>query len=336
MPLVAIVGSSAASSSPTIPERIKYENKKYYRSLHLPQHRIRRPERQVPYPSYHPLSRYLRLNDDDEFNADDKNGTRNSRRKAGQTPHRKQRRTEQQSRRRRRRDVDYSNENEFIVEDKVLLDDSGELLHYWTVTGRNLITSSSYSSATDMSGVSGAVANDEISDESAKLLMDVDQLTSKNSSGWSGFEGGDENDMKETIIENALPYIGEQPTTFETATTMDVVASSITETANSTESIYQPIRLRAIFTDDQTSGFQYLTDTQRTILMEQIVNPALFAWSKALSVVPVGGDDIIDEGSKDNGDNDNHDTVQHDSLVVDKTQLYDGETCGPGLVSMFS
>ncbi|KAL7435663.1 hypothetical protein ACHAXH_005418 [Discostella pseudostelligera] len=44
--------------------------------------------------------------------------------------------------------------------------------------------------------------------------------------------------------------------------------------------------------------------------MEEIINPALFAWSKALHVVPVGGD-----------------------LVVDQSQLYDSVSCGPGLDS---
>lgn len=62
--------------------------------------------------------------------------------------------------------------------------------------------------------------------------------------------------------------------------------------------------------------------------MEQIVNPALFAWSKALRVVPVGGRDDDDEDDGDSGGN-----VDGDSLVLDQTQLYDNESCGPGLVS---
>ena len=76
-----------------------------------------------------------------------------------------------------------------------------------------------------------------------------------------------------------------------------------------------------------------MTDAQRTILMEQIVNPALFAWSKALSVVPVGNDD--DDDDNVNGGSTATSSGNNDSLLVDKTQLYDGESCGPGLVSCF-
>ena len=47
--------------------------------------------------------------------------------------------------------------------------------------------------------------------------------------------------------------------------------------------------------------------------MEDMINPALYAWSKALHVIPVGAGD---EGN----------------LVVDETQLYDGVSCGPRLV----
>ena len=91
-----------------------------------------------------------------------------------------------------------------------------------------------------------------------------------------------------------------------------------------------------------------MTDTQKTILMEQIVNPALFAWSQALRVVPVGNDDNDDDnefgvdgagagagaGGKNDGGNNTTGGKNNDSLVVDKTQLYDGESCGPGLVSL--
>jgi hypothetical protein len=64
--------------------------------------------------------------------------------------------------------------------------------------------------------------------------------------------------------------------------------------------------------DDETSGFKYLTPTQREILMEDIIKPALFAWGRALHVVPVSA------GGR---------------LVVDESQLYNGMSCGPGLDS---
>ena len=89
-------------------------------------------------------------------------------------------------------------------------------------------------------------------------------------------------------------------------------SSSSSSSPSSSSTLYQPIRLRAIFTDDVTSGSKYLTPTQREILMEEIINPALFAWSQALHIVPV------------------HPEWK---LVVDKSQLYDGVSCGPGLDS---
>jgi hypothetical protein len=46
----------------------------------------------------------------------------------------------------------------------------------------------------------------------------------------------------------------------------------------SASSPYKPIRLRAILTDDETSYSKYLTALQRKILMEDIINPALYAW----------------------------------------------------------
>eukprot|EP00984_Skeletonema_dohrnii_P022907 scaffold12012_cov205-Skeletonema_dohrnii-CCMP3373.AAC.1 len=354
--LLACTSVVSSRSSSAIPERTKQQHNHPNNNSHahnLPQHRIRRPERQVPYPKYHPLSRYLRVKEDDGNNHQN-NIKLNDNKIEDEEQSQQPRRRQQQSRRRRRNINNYQDEEESIIEDKVVLDNTGELLHYWTVTGRNLITSSTSSSFTEggVSGSGGAISttNDEISDESAKLLMDVNELTSSNStSSASGGEGslsagGDESDANDEAVEMSLPYNNDQATpqnpefnsettikdTLESAvdTIIDTIeaaaaAESTTSTTTTEQtSIYQPIRLRAIFTDDQTSGFQYLTDTQRTILMEQIVNPALFAWSKALSVVPVG-----------NGDYDGDENDMDDSLVVDKTQLYDGESCGPGLDS---
>ena len=328
----------ATSSDRSAPERIKHPNDISH-TQHMPQRRIRRPERQVPYPKYHPLSRHLlRTKHEDvvENNIiDEKNHFHGQQR----------RRTEQQQSpgKRRRRPFNKYSENdddESIIKDKVLLDNTGEFLHYWTVTGRNLITSSTTNEGGTNSGTLSPNKDENNGDESAKLLMDVDQLTSSNSSSSSGsgegsLLGGDIQTENDAIDEMALAYNNDQGITqsSEIHSEIDPLVSSVidatdiysVETESTTEqsSIYQPIRLRAIFTDDQTSGFQYLTDAHSTILMEQIVNPALFAWSKALSVVPVGDDDDVNEAGN------------NDSLVVDKTQLYDGESCGPGLVSCF-
>lgn len=342
---------SVASAASAKSERIKHNRRPNNMShIQLPQHRIRRPERIVPYPEYHPLSRHLRTNDeeDGEIKSNHLNNGNKIEEQTHAHHHHQRRRT---GRRRRRPFTNYEENDESIIKDKVLLDNTGEFLHYWTITGRNLITSST--SFTE-GGISDSFTNqnkDEIGDESAKLLMDVDQLTSLNSS--SGNSGGEGSSLVEgeyeyehenndalptevTLAYNHDPSITESSESHsDTSTIIDPVVSSVIEsletaaaesTTTSTEqtSIYQPIRLRAIFTDDQTSGFQYLTDAQRTILMEQIVNPALFAWSKALSVVPVGNGEE---------DHDGKGGTTNDFLVVDKTQLYDGESCGPGLVS---
>jgi hypothetical protein len=76
--------------------------------------------------------------------------------------------------------------------------------------------------------------------------------------------------------------------------------------------------------------------------MEHIVNPALFAWSQALGVVPVGGggsnygDEDFDYEGDGGYSDESGSSGSGDYLVVDRTQLYDGESCGPGLVSLTS
>lgn len=70
--------------------------------------------------------------------------------------------------------------------------------------------------------------------------------------------------------------------------------------------VFRPIRMRA-FLSELAGGGQHLTEPQRTILMQQIVKPALLSWSAALRVEPVQG-----------------------NLTVDSHQLLDGISCGPG------
>ena len=69
---------------------------------------------------------------------------------------------------------------------------------------------------------------------------------------------------------------------------------------------FQPIRIRAILAESSGAG-NLLTPDQRTQLFEDMLSPALLAWSSALRVDPVVG-----------------------NLTVDVTQLLDGQTCGPG------
>jgi hypothetical protein len=101
---------------------------------------------------------------------------------------------------------------------------------------------------------------------------------------------------------------GEGDNTNNTNSTSSVVYTT-TEGSNETTSSFQPIRIRAILSE-QGDGGEFLTETERKILFQDILSPAIVAWSAALRVDPVIG-----------------------NLTVDKSQLYDGETCGPGLDS---
>jgi len=72
---------------------------------------------------------------------------------------------------------------------------------------------------------------------------------------------------------------------------------------------YQPIRIRAGLISHPSSGFSILSMQQRELLLE-VIRPSLQSWSRALSVARVQG-----------------------NLTIDKDQLYDGISCGPGLYS---
>lgn len=67
---------------------------------------------------------------------------------------------------------------------------------------------------------------------------------------------------------------------------------------------YEPIRIRAVLTED--SG-KYLSVEEKNYLIDEILHPAMSAWSEALRVYPVDG-----------------------NLTLDASQLWDGESCGPG------
>lgn len=282
---------------------------------HLPQNRIRTPERQVPYPKYHPLSRHLRIkseNDGSIRNGYDITATADY---GGQSrQRRRQSRRRQNSKQTNKSSID--DELETITEEKAISNNSGEFLTYWTVTGRKLITTTYSTASISSSPISNQNDDAEVvTDESSKLLIDLQELMMTSSNTSTSITSSVESSLLAEEEEN-------NTTTVETIIHSDFISTFVnteTSTEQNDNSIYQPIRLRAIFTDDITSGFQYLSHSDRITLMESIVNPALFAWSKALRVVPVG-----------HGRNDDDVT---DNLVVDKTQLFDGKSCGPGLVS---
>lgn len=88
--------------------------------------------------------------------------------------------------------------------------------------------------------------------------------------------------------------------------TSSVVYTTTTEDNETVTSSFQPIRIRAIMSE-QGDGGEFLTEQERKTLFQDILSPAIVAWSAALRVDPVVG-----------------------NLTVDASQLYDGETCGPG------
>lgn len=75
------------------------------------------------------------------------------------------------------------------------------------------------------------------------------------------------------------------------------------------DDLYQPIRISAVLNEENG---KLLTSSQRKFLLDDVLSPVLTAWSSALSVVPIDG-----------------------NLIVDKSQLYDGRSCGPGVGSGF-
>lgn len=88
--------------------------------------------------------------------------------------------------------------------------------------------------------------------------------------------------------------------------TSSVVYTTTTDESNETIPTMQPIRIRAILSE-QGNGGEFLTEDERRVLFQDVLSPAIVAWSAALRVDPVVG-----------------------NLTVDASQLYDGETCGPG------
>lgn len=74
---------------------------------------------------------------------------------------------------------------------------------------------------------------------------------------------------------------------------------------------YQPIRIRVALVYDQSSGYNFLSQSKRQQILN-IIQPTINTWSKALSVPRIPKDK---------------------NLTIDPDQLYDGMSCGPGIES---
>ena len=270
----------------------------------LPQHRISSSRRDVDYPDDHPLARHLNeeilLPREDDLTPTSMIIDNNPWRGAGSSDGTSRRdqtmrgRANPMPKGTQRRKKTTSKENykdeppEFIQEGN--LEEGADGLRFWTISGRAL--ASNATSSSDENFRSGA------------LLMNMDQIQNED----------------EKLAANP------QMNAFVEVSSVDDQEETDEEEEEETEK-YKSIRIRAIFTDDPTSGSRHLTANQRRILMEDIINPALFAWSKALSLIPVGSGRRRRRGRREN------DSLVVDRLVVDRSQLYDGVSCGPGIDS---
>uniref|UniRef100_A0A7S3Q5G9 Uncharacterized protein n=1 Tax=Chaetoceros debilis TaxID=122233 RepID=A0A7S3Q5G9_9STRA len=73
---------------------------------------------------------------------------------------------------------------------------------------------------------------------------------------------------------------------------------------------HKHIRIRATLLEDDSTGYAFLSTSERNIMLTNIVQPMMKHWSHALKVIPI-----------------------QDNLALDGDQLFDGESCGPGLDS---
>jgi hypothetical protein len=79
-----------------------------------------------------------------------------------------------------------------------------------------------------------------------------------------------------------------------------------TNSTNGTGGNFRPIRIRAYLSEVEGAG-QFLSDKQHSVLFLDVLRPAMLTFSAALRVDSVQG-----------------------NLTVDRSQLIDGATCGPG------
>ena len=122
------------------------------------------------------------------------------------------------------------------------------------------------------------------------LFADVNATSSSGTGSWN------------VSTEVAFAQINTTSSKATSNLTPSVVYSTSASIDNITKTPYQPMRIRAILTENS-----WLSTEDTSILFQDILSPAILAWSAALRVDPVVG-----------------------NLTIHADQLYDGETCGPG------
>ena len=97
----------------------------------------------------------------------------------------------------------------------------------------------------------------------------------------------------------------------------------------------EPLRIVPVLTDEFA---RFLSPYEREYLMQDILAPAISAWSDALWLVPIAGNNEDNKGDNEevslsNDGSSNQDKVVSQTLTIDKSQLWDSISCGPGIDS---
>ncbi|KAL7567736.1 hypothetical protein ACA910_012069 [Epithemia clementina (nom. ined.)] len=182
-----------------------------------------------------------------------------------------------------RRSLSFTTEKDFVI--------VGEI-DYSSRTGNS--TASDYSNSTDL-GDDFFLDGNFTDDESSSSVLTRSNATDGTNNGTSDGEFDDNASVSTPSNETGGgTFDGEED-----------------DDEDSSSEVYQPIRIRALLSESHGGG-EHLDPQQRETLLEDIVKPALVAWSEALRV-PVSD--------------------PHKNLTLDPTQWLDGKTCGPGIDS---
>jgi len=355
--------ANTVSIAAVVGDQQQYQNR---RIRSLPQHRIISTKRVVPYPINHPLGRHLREDYNDNIILDNEDyssgniivGSDGSRYRQHQIT--QQQHTPINNRllrffsapssnkpntKKRRRDTSNSRIEPTLIQQGTYIEPSTNgqdttTTQYYTITGASLSNSATQ---THLDHITNADQT-KYTEKDYKDGIPYKVLQPHN---WRTSYAEEKKDGNDENLEDLLLQNDKEPSLYplqpKTDEEIPIQADSLHQ-QNEQSSLYQPIRIRAILTTDQSSGGQYLTNTQRKILLEDIINPALYSWSSALHIVPVGGggrgrrrrataDTEKGVAEDEDADGKNEEESQSSNLIIDRSQLYDNQSCGPGLDS---
>jgi len=353
--------ANTVSIAAAVGDQQQYQNR---RQSKLPQHRIISTKRVVPYPVNHPLGRHLREDYDDILDDEYYSSGGNNIVGGDGSRYRQQQIREQQTpinnrflrffsapsstklNRKRRRDTSNSRIESTSIQQGTYMEPSTKndqdttIIQYYTITGTTLSNSATQTHLDHITKADQTKYNDEDYKDGIPYKVLQPHKWRASYAEEKNEDGNDEN-LEDLLLNNDKEPSLYPPLPTDDMQEIPIQADSLHQT-DKQSSIYQPIRIRAILTTDKSSGAQYLTNIQRQILLEDIINPALFSWSSALHIIPVGGDrgrrratDDTEEGVNEdvNAEGKNEDESQHSNLIIDRSQLYDSQSCGPGLDS---